>query len=202
MSRATKVQKKSDSERLCEKYFEIRNYLMCQQGVLLLLLNQHFDITITRPTKKSLVTGQVIKVKTLRDKFAEVDVVDFVEERCKEKMRVDMANGINEISACRRYTNNKIAENHHLLLDMLRMYGITFNTTFSSGKHNSTKLETISEIFINSKVLFTKNQIKAIGKEINNYFFNLVDKEKEVVLEKNNQFLQSFSIYHQDSSSC
>ncbi|ELP94461.1 hypothetical protein EIN_047540 [Entamoeba invadens IP1] len=191
MTDLIKFTKKSDSQRLCEKYMEIRNYLSCEQAFFLVLLNKKYDFVICKPTKRSLVTGQLVKLKMLHSENETLDVINFIEERCKESMNQDIQRGISETTACRRYTNNKIAENHHLLIDLLRLNGYVFNTSFSSGKHNSTKLETVVNIFFD-KIVYSQKEIKTVGKAINQYFFNEIKGKREVSFQANTPTLQKF----------
>ncbi|KAL7713142.1 TATA-binding protein-associated phosphoprotein [Entamoeba marina] len=165
---------KTDAQRLAERYHSVRSYLACQQAILLTLLNSNYEIVISKPTKKALISSQVVKVIAISSGSERIDVVDIVEKHCKEIMEKDISNGISQSSAYRRFITNKSIENHHLLIDLLEGIGYFFNSSFSSGKHKSNRLQTINEIFYGKQLIITKDTIQTKGKSISNYMTKLL----------------------------
>ncbi|KAL7719397.1 TATA-binding protein-associated phosphoprotein [Entamoeba marina] len=174
-----------------DRYFETRNYLASQQAVFFALLNKSTSFVVSKPTKRSIITDQLFKVKTIiLSNGNEIDVIEFVDSRCKEKMVLDLKNGINEYTALRRFNSNKIIENHHFLIDLAREEGFVFKSTFSSGKNNTTKMETISHIFYNNYYLLDKKEIIGIGKEISECISKKISSTSDGVIQKSDSDLQ------------
>ncbi|ELP89146.1 hypothetical protein EIN_485080, partial [Entamoeba invadens IP1] len=106
---------------------ESRNYIVYQEGIFLSLLNKHCQlITISRPTKKAIVTKQYIKINTITINNETINVADLVEKRCRDRLEKDKTSGIKVGSAVRRFTLNKTTEVHHFLMDLLQLFGYVF----------------------------------------------------------------------------
>ncbi|EMS13820.1 TATA-binding protein-associated phosphoprotein, putative [Entamoeba histolytica HM-3:IMSS] len=130
-----KMEKKNKRQRkINDAFFKLRTYQVYQQGVLLVLLNNHFEITLQIPTKRSVVTHQYFKINELRRGNDSIKVEEYVEQRCKEKYLQDISNGIPEKTARRRYDTNKITEQLHLLIDLSTEFGYRFVSKRTSGK--------------------------------------------------------------------
>ncbi|KAL7718557.1 TATA-binding protein-associated phosphoprotein [Entamoeba marina] len=184
-------QKQHDNSlRLGEKYLDIRNFLVYQQAVFIALLNVNYEFVISKPIKRSLITSQLLKIIQISKGSASINVIDFIETRCNEKFNKDLSLGFNQSTTYRRYTTNKHAEKHHLLIDMLFESGFTFKSTYSSGKNKSTKLETVEEVYYQQKRLLTKEEIITKGKKIGEYLQDRIKAEKECYLIEKDPKLQ------------
>ncbi|KAL7717325.1 TATA-binding protein-associated phosphoprotein [Entamoeba marina] len=179
-----------ESPDINDRYFEARNYLVRQQAVIFALLNHKYSFVISKPTKKSLITDQLFKIKAISSEDdTQVDVIELIENKCQEKLKFDMAHGINEKTAYRRYNSNKIIENHHFIIDLAREEGFFFNFKLSSGKNKSTKMETVTNIFFSGEHFLSQNEIVQMGISLGDCIKKKLAQGKEVKIEKNDSEL-------------
>ena len=162
-----------------------RNYQAEQQAILLLLLNQYFDITIKKPQKTKCECQQFFKIIHMTNGEDEVEVNTLIEKRCDEIAQKDIENGINAKTATRRKIVNRHVETLHLLNDMLSMKGCIFNCKMTTGNHGVVK-DTIVSLKFGDWTL-TKDQISLFGKQINEFLSDLIKQEKGTVTLKRDQ---------------
>ncbi|EDR27731.1 hypothetical protein EDI_104220 [Entamoeba dispar SAW760] len=186
--------KDRNQRKINEAFFKLRNYQVYQQGILLALLNKHFEITLQIPTKRSVVTRQYFKINELRRGNDSIKVEEYVEQRCKEKYLQDLSNGIPEKTARRRYDTNKITEQLHLLIDLLTEFGYSFVSKWTSGKKGAQIVETIQKV-ISPNVTILNKEIPVIGVQTNDYLtHHCFDLKKAVIQCCDRSFLSSLSV--------
>ena len=176
--------KKSDSQRLHERYLSIKNYLVYQQCIFIALLNDKYNFEVEKPLKIPVITSSLLKVNEIYNKDDSIDVISFVEGRCEEKKHADRSNGIPELTVQRRYISNKTIENHHLLIDLLFDEGYSFKSSFSSGKNNSYKMETVESILLNNKPFMKRDDIETLGKDIHDHLIKMFGNNKVLRIEQ------------------
>ncbi|ELP92781.1 hypothetical protein EIN_372030 [Entamoeba invadens IP1] len=169
-----------------------RDYIVEQQAVFIALLNQFGDVTITRPTKKSVLTQQRIRVETITIGNETIDISSFVDKRCAARYALDISNGILEKTAIRRQTANKIMETHHMLTDLLFEYGYLFETYFTSGKNNTPKMELVRNIIENKNMIFNRVSIIKTGNLINRLLCSKLSECRVVTLQAADPELMAF----------
>ncbi|EKE39218.1 hypothetical protein ENUP19_0003G0054 [Entamoeba nuttalli] len=191
----TKMEKKNKRQKkINDAFFKLRTYQVYQQGVLLVLLNNHFEITLQIPTKRSVVTRQYFKINELRRGNDSIKVEEYVEQRCKEKYLQDLSNGIAEKTARRRYDTNKITEQLHLLIDLLTEFGYRFVSKRTSGKKGAQIVETIQKV-ISPNVTILNKEIPTIGVQTNDYLtHHCFDLKCAVIQRCDSSFLSNLSV--------
>ncbi|KAL7712925.1 TATA-binding protein-associated phosphoprotein [Entamoeba marina] len=112
----------------CKEYYSQRNYTVYQQAVFLAILNQHYELVLKQSSKRSVVTSQLVRVIKIGNINDTISVSSFIENRCMEKIEIDRLNGLNEKTIYRRFSRNKIVETHNLLVDLIREFGVTFES--------------------------------------------------------------------------
>ena len=183
------------SNQFSEIYTETKNYLVCQQSIFIAILNQYCHMNLSKPTKRSNITEQFIKIQSIQygsNSENDVDFSGLIEQRVKERLEFDIQLGITEVTAKRRVTSNKIHESLHYLIDMLSILDYQFHITTIGGKNNSMKIDTVHAIFFKNKLLFDEKQIKENGEKINHYLCSEIGDKKEYDLEMNNKTLLSY----------
>ena len=168
---------------------QTRNYQVSQQGVLLALINRHFALTLAAPKKKSVVAQQMIVITTLKRNDDVVLVDEFIQRRLLEIQRHDLEQGVTKKTAVRRGENNRIAEINHLLIDILREFGYSFNTKTTDGKNGTLKTETVYSVSYKGEIIFTRSLIQSIGLEINKYLNGILFETQMMHLSKNDPVL-------------
>lgn len=176
---------------------DTRNYMVYLEGIFIVLLNQYIDITISKPTKKSIVTQQYLKVESVTIENEIVDVSELIEKRCKDILERDKRSGIKEGSAVRRFTLNKTTEIHHFLMDLLQLYGYYYDSKVVAGKNGAMKIEIAENIYFDKKRIFSKKEIFSIGEKINQMLYEMVMINKTIEIKKNNPVFQQF-LYSKD----
>ena len=175
--------KMSDSERLALKYIETKNILVKEQAIMIALLNQYYTIEIKLPRKRSEKTDNYVSIKSISNSHDTIDYHSMIEDYCRTKMKYDRSQGLSEKTSYRRFTNNKVSEAHHFLMDLLFIHGYKYTSYYSSGKNNSTKTETFTSIEKDGKVLFDMNSIEEKGREINHFLHSLLNESKSYVIK-------------------
>ena len=180
----TKIEKKPKKIHACmfKTFKRNRNYQCEQQAVLLLLLNQYFDITIKKPQKTKCESQPFFKIIQMVNGDDVVEVNALIEKRCEEIAQKDVENGINEKTANRRKIVNRHVETLHLLNDILSMKGCIFNSKMTTGNHGVVK-ETIHSLQFGDWSL-NKEQISSYGRQMNVFLSELIQQEKGMVLLK------------------
>ncbi|EMD46363.1 TATA-binding protein-associated phosphoprotein, putative [Entamoeba histolytica HM-3:IMSS] len=174
------------------QFEKTRNYMACQQAILIGLLNEEFKVTIQKPVKKASVTQQYLNIRLIQRKNDVIEIDHFVEERCAERKEHDINSGVSISAAKQRVGKNKITELNLLLIDILNMLGYTFTTTTSEGKNGAMKNESIKSVYRNGKYLCGKEGIVNIGKKINKYLCELIEKNNEITIDYNDISLREY----------
>lgn len=183
----TKTAKKPKKIHPCmfKTFKRNRDYQCEQQAVLLLLLNQYFDITIKKPQKTKCECQSFFKIIQMANGDDVVEVNALIEKRCEEIAEKDVANGINEKTANRRKIVNRHVETLHLMNDILSMKGCVFNSKMTTGNHGVVK-ETIHSLQFGEWCL-NKEQISSYGTQMNVFLSELIVQEKGMVTLKREQ---------------
>lgn len=162
-----------------------REYLNCQtfqQAVFISLLNQHCDIKVIKPVKRSVVTDQFIRIHSIVYFEEEILFEDLVDQRCMELKDDEMKNGTSEKTATRRYQTYRRIETNHLLMDMLYILDYDMELKMTEGKKGISKLENCISIGKNGKMLINnKNEMNRIGKIVNNNINRRFTKYDEII---------------------
>ena len=128
------------------QYTQDRNYLACEQCILIALLNKHCEIRLQRARKRSNTTIPFFTIESI--KFAEDDIVylnSYIENRCKQIFEYDISNGVTQKTAKRRYKTNRNYEVIHALIDFLRIQGEYIETTMTRMKLGVIQRETLEQ---------------------------------------------------------
>ena len=188
-----------------EKFIKWRNYQTCQEAIYIACLNEFCEIQLKKPTKKAYVTMQFFQIESLN--FSDEDIIQFsklVQLLVKQRMEYEVSIGVEQKTAARRSENYKFSISLNLLNDLLTEFGyvlrdkIYFNSNPKRNvkKKNESQKESIGEtihfIFKNGKILFDKEKIESIGKNINSYLLNLFNDKNIIVLKRKDSMLNSF----------
>lgn len=179
---------------------EIRNSQTLQQSLCICLLSQFCDITIKQPARKSVVTQQYMRLKTLDfGNGEEISVGDYLKTRCLDMKNDDLTH-VSEKTATRRYQNNKRIELLHLLIDLLMIRGdYEFETKTVYGKMKTNKLETILAVYRDGKCVVKEDELNKKAETINSYLVaKMAQTTKEFVIPKGDAII---NILFDDNSS-
>ena len=172
------------------QFREKRNYQVAEISILYMLLNEHFEIEISKTLfRKSTAAKRLFRLKSLTRKNEIIYVEDIIKRRCKEKLTVDINNGTNENTARRRLESYKINEMIHLMIDILEFYGYYFQSHYSTGIDGQYQNETIKRIWLRDKILYGQIEIENVGMKIHSYMMkqvelNRYDFEKGEILKQ------------------
>ena len=170
-----------------EAFLKLRNTQCIQQSILILILNQYFNITLQIPSKRSVVAMQFLRIEKIQRENDVIEVEKYVEIRCREKYEKDIQNGISEKTAKRRYETNRITEQLHLMIDIMRELGCEMESKLIGGKKGTTKIENIQKIklnYMNQQIDINKNEFEIIGNYVNEMMMEKIfnRKEKEITM--------------------
>ena len=169
-----------------------RNFVVFEDSLLIALLNKIGDVTIARPAKKSIVTQQYLKVEIIKIQNETINLGELVDKRCRDILEKDKLSGIKVGSAVRRFTLNKSTEVHHFLLDILQLFGYSYESKIVSGKNGSMRIDVATTIFFNNEFLYGKEKISELGEKINAFLCQLVQREKVVELKMDDDVFSQF----------
>ena len=163
---------------------QFRNYQVCQQCLLIALLNQYGEIQISKEKKRSNVTLPFFTVDYVCfENNDKIDITQFIEKRCYEQRIKDIKEGISEKTAQRRFKSNKAVEILHLLMDIVSEFQQCFETKTSVGKNGAKKMETIISCNWNGNY-YDQNAIELIGMDINAQLYSLISNNNSIVLPR------------------
>ncbi|EKE41211.1 hypothetical protein ENUP19_0085G0088 [Entamoeba nuttalli] len=176
-----------------KKSYKATNYQCAVEGILIALIAQHCTIEINKPSKKCLVTQQFIKV--IKINFSQGDSINvsiFINNRCNERKEHEIKMNSDVRTATRRIQNYKRIETIHLLIDILREYGYLFKSKYVEGKKGVLKLENVTAIYYNNKLLLNIKTIFERGIKIINYLYHRTASTRTAFrLSSKNEFLSS-----------
>ena len=163
------------------QFREKRNYQVAEICVLLMLLNEHFQIELTQSSKrKTKVTNQIFYLKKMIQGKEIIDVEEIIRRRCKEKLEYDVKKGTDTQKAKRRLETYKINEMIHFMIDILSLYGYNFQSHYSTGVDGQLKNETIKRIWMKDFVMYNQFDIENIGMKIHDFMKKQIDKNENV----------------------
>ncbi|KAL7723017.1 Uncharacterized protein QTN25_000596 [Entamoeba marina] len=168
--------KKEDS-KANKRYKHFRDYQAWQQAVYICLLNS------------LQINNSILSIKQLKFENDIIDVENFLQLRSCDKLKRDRISGVPNKTASRRYDNNKFSECLHLLMDILIENGYFVNARKSNGRNNTDTIYSAREIFYESKLIATYQDIIAYGKNINDYLLKYIKSNEFYVLKRNDPFL-------------
>ena len=171
-----------------------RNFIVFEDSLLIALLNKIGDVTIAKPAKKSIVTQQYLKVEVITIENETINLGELVDKRCRDILEKDKVSGIKVGSAVRRFTLNKATEVHHFLLDILQLFGYSYESKMVSGKNGSMRVEVATTIFFNDEFLYGREKISELGEKINAFLCQLVQKERVVELKMDDDVFSQFFV--------
>ena len=150
---------------------ETRNFQTLQQSLCICLLSEFCDITIKQPARKSVVTQQYMRMKTLDFGYNEViHITDYLKRRCTELKDDDLMNKVSMKTATRRFQNNKRIELLHLLIDLLTIRGdYDFESKYAEGKAGMNKQESIKAVWRDGKCIVSGEELIKKAETINLY---------------------------------
>ena len=166
---------------------ESRNYQTIQQAIFTALLSEYCTITIKQLARKSVVTQQFMRMRSLDFGYGEVIVPnEYLKQRCGELRQEDLESGVIAKTAARRYQNNKKIELLHLLIDLLSIVGgYEFESRFIEGKARLNKQENIKKVILNGKVLLEGDELSRKGEKINMIISErLANQKGDLIIQK------------------
>ena len=148
---------------------ESRNYQTIQQAIFTALLSEYCEITIKQPARKSVVTQQFMRMRSLNFGNGEIIIPnEYLKQRCGELRQEDLDSGVIAKTATRRYQNNKKIELLHLLIDLLSIVGgYEFESRFIEGKARLNKQQSVKKVILDDTVLLDSDDIIRKGEKIN-----------------------------------
>ncbi|ELP94649.1 hypothetical protein EIN_498590 [Entamoeba invadens IP1] len=170
----------------------LRNFQTLQQCLCICLLSEMADITIKQPAKKSVVTQQYMRIKSIDFGDGEVLVLtEFLKRRCVEQKNDDIARGVPCKTATRRLQNNKKIELLHLLIDLLVVRcGYEFESKYTEGKIGTNKQESIKKVIRDDKVIIEGEKLLDAAEQINQIITRRLQvTHKELVIKRGDPML-------------
>ena len=160
------------------QFREKRNYQVAQLSVLMLLLNENFDIELVpKILRQTKITNRLLKIKSITKDNESVEVNELIKRRSVEKYQSDIKMGTSEKKAKRRVETFKVADLIHLFIDILELEGYFFESKYSTGVDGNWKIETIQTIWYNNKIVFNKEEIEMIGLKIHAYLMKQIEMD-------------------------
>ncbi|GAB1225493.1 hypothetical protein ENUP19_0253G0045 [Entamoeba nuttalli] len=198
------IQKKGKKDKTCitplEKRIpilkasrETRNFQTLQQSLCVCLLSEFCDITIKQPAKKSVVTQQYMRLKSLDFGNGEVIFLsEYLKRRCLELKQDDIDHDVSIKTATRRFQNNKRIELLHLLIDLLIIRGgYEFESKYAEGKAGINKQESIKKVIRDNRIIVEGDRLTEKAEEVNMVISRrLAMTKKELIIRKGDPIIQ------------
>lgn len=162
-------------------YADFKNYQVYQEVCLIGLLNTVAGITISlkrRKLEREILTFFHVDEIIIKDEQI-IECEKTVNDKCETLKMYELRNGLSLQTAERRYHKNRIIETLHMLIDILELYGVTFQTYMTSGKNGAIRQETIRAIILPNGTMLSIQDIKEIGSRIYSELFKRVKPTSE-----------------------
>ena len=172
-----------------ESEHALKNEISNQQAFLIVLLNQFFSITLKKQSKKCTITIPTPKIDKIRNANDLIEVKQLSEKQCELICGKDL---LTNKTIQRRFTKNKQYFIQNFLIDTLREFGYYFHSKYSKKTSKTIRLERIQNVFFNYRYSYGFDDIQKIGKEVNSYLSDLLQKENSYTLNQNESFLSQF----------
>ncbi|KAL7711577.1 TATA-binding protein-associated phosphoprotein [Entamoeba marina] len=166
--------------RFKSKQIDMMNLQSNLQAVLIGLLSKFCIINVGRPHRKSVLTQQFIKIKSLQfTNDDEIDIPTFIQRRSEEKILNEFVNGnTSKKTAKRRVQPTKRLELMKLLQDLLSEFDITVYTEEEDANGYQGKVY----IYHKSTLLFDTKDVTLKGTQINESVTELLSTTKQVYI--------------------
>ena len=167
----------------------MKNLESYQQAVMLSLINNFCSFTIESPGKHSKVTVTTPRLVLMNINGQDIDVNTLALNQSQQIMKNELSSGLSQSTAMRRFEKNKKIFTENFLFDTCLEYGFLFESKPSRKSQKSQQLERIYHIYYNMKHLMDQNLLVKIGKELNDYFFSILEKEKRVTFKIKHDYI-------------
>lgn len=163
-----------------------------QQVFLLALLNRYADIVVEKPNKQTRVSVTTPKISSLTFEHDDtINVAVFADKQCRELCRREIEQGVSQSTAVRRLEKNRKVFLENLLIDLVEEMGIDVTSTYSRRSNKTFQMERINSIALENERVIDKEDIIALGKQVNAYVLGLFSKNKTVTLSRNDPSIQN-----------
>ena len=177
------INNENDNENKIQKFHfrEKRNYQVAVTSLLYFLLNEHYQIEISRTlVRKSKVSKRLLRLKSISMNNEIIDVETIIKRRCFEKLAYERKIGTEKNRARRRLEIFRITEMIHMMIDILDFYGYYFQSQFSTGVGGVFQNDTVRRIWLKDKLIFNQVDIENVGLKIYDYMLKEVENNKFV----------------------
>ena len=151
-----------------------RNREAVQQAVLVALLSLRYDVEIEKPAKKTNVTSQIPKVKSISVGGETLDYDTFVRNRFTSDLQHDSADPASYSKARRQFNHDTKVFTNNYLLDLCRESGIVFNSHLSRASKNTQRIEYFYEVFQDRRMILSSDDIEVCGTRLCAYFADAI----------------------------
>ncbi|ELP85265.1 hypothetical protein EIN_084470 [Entamoeba invadens IP1] len=158
-------------------------YPVCQQAVLVSLLNKKYAITLKAQKKQTTKTIPIPIVLSLSSETQTIGVFEIADQKCRQTLEEDLKSGVNRQAAIRRFDKNRRTSMLHLMADLCIEEGYFFNYKLPRPSKKTIQLERITSIFLNNTWIMDKEQIFDVGLKINMHITKRLIIDKTFVLK-------------------
>ncbi|ELP84646.1 hypothetical protein EIN_173110 [Entamoeba invadens IP1] len=181
---------KSMENALFKNKYDYKDFETYQQALLLGLLNQYCSFTVKKQRKQTTIAQSMPLLKCITFDGEEIDLIDFSDSFCRPQLEAEYIRGLNKQTAFRRYEKNKKVIVINTLYDICLEKGYFFNSRLARKSKKTKRLDRIEQVFANGKLVYSQEELVAIGTEINKYLVDLVEVSFEATVKKNDPTIQ------------
>ncbi|KAL7717589.1 Uncharacterized protein QTN25_004988 [Entamoeba marina] len=174
-----------------EKEHRVKNEMVYQQAFILALLNQYCGFEIESPLKLSVITASMPRVTKLvfEQEFLLID--ELSEKQSLLLLNTDRIGMTKQKAVLRQFRKNAINFTQNLLIDVCIEMGYFFQSLYSKKTKKTFQVERIQNVYLNNKLLFTRDDLLKIGMNVNTFLMQSVE-DKSLSFNKNNETLLRF----------
>lgn len=155
---------------------ESKSWEAVQQSILIYLLTEKgYIITIERPDKFAHLSKHFFIVTSLRNNRSSIDLTEKISSLCAQLMK-PTAKQCHQKQLKRHCDKSRCSLSVNLLIEIAQSCGYSFTTRGTRSSIYTIKMQKFSEILKDGKTLFKKDDILALGSQVN-------DKLREVCIE-------------------
>ncbi|BFU20674.1 hypothetical protein EHI8A_017930 [Entamoeba histolytica HM-1:IMSS-B] len=176
---------------------ESKSFEAVQQAVLIALLNYlGYSIEIKHPERLAAKTVQFLIVTELFYEGKSLNFGEEIEEICSKRYEGERsaAPNIKKIRQTRRHKDiNRAALTFNRLLQLVEKHGYKVKRRYTKSSFKTLRMEKITDILLNEKIIIDTVQINNIGRAVNSVITKTFKKGpyKTTMIEVRNEVLMS-----------
>ena len=154
-----------------EKFIKWRNYQTCQEAIYIACLNEFCEITFLPPMKQSKVTKQYLRIKEIKYQNEQINIQNYLKQKCKKTYQEDIRKGTTQKTAKRRLQIYRKAEEIRFYHQILIENGYSFEF-LEPEKVYPLKIRGVKTVIRDKLIILDQNSLEKYCNDIHKHLLS------------------------------